>query len=87
VAIASDAFNSTQAKFQVYALEGVGMGIEDGKFAGTDKNPKTLFDEDIDGLEEAGKNFRALVQEAMDTGFEPITFMDMLEYESKLRRS
>ena len=44
VAITSDEFNSTQGTFQVFALEGVGRGIRDGKFAGSEADPKMFKD-------------------------------------------
>jgi hypothetical protein len=47
IAITSDEFNSTQGIFQVLALEGIGRGIKDGKFAGSKDDPKVLFDSSI----------------------------------------
>jgi hypothetical protein len=87
IAIASDQFNSTEGVFQVYALEGVGKGIQNGKFAGSDDDPRVLFDEDLHGLEAAAKQFNELVKDAQRSGFETISFMDMLEFEAKLRDS
>jgi hypothetical protein len=87
VAIASDQFNSTDGIFQVYALEGVGKGIQDGRFAGSDDDPRILFDKDIHGLRAAAKQFNELAEDAQRSGFEPISFMDMLEFEAKLQRS
>jgi len=46
-----------------------------------------LFDKDFDGLDSAVKQFEQLVAEARRQGFEPITMMDILEFEDKLRRS
>jgi len=85
--ITSNEFNSTQGKFQLYGLEGASGGIKDGKFAASDEEPKVLFDEDLDGLDAAANKFRELVTEAEKRGFQPITMMDILEFEDKLRRS
>jgi hypothetical protein len=87
VAIASDQFNSTKGIFQVYALEGIGKGIQNGKFAGSDDDPHVLFDKDIHGLEAAAKQFNELLEDAQRSGFQPISFMDMLEFEAKLQGS
>jgi hypothetical protein len=87
VAIAADNFNSTVGTFQVYALEGIGRGIENGRFAGSEDNPRVIFDEDFQGLDRAARKFKELVEGAQSNGFEPITFMDMLEFEDKLRAS
>jgi hypothetical protein len=57
IAITSDEFNSTQGTFQILA-EGLGKGVHDGKFAGSDTE-----------------------------GFKRITFMDMIDFEEKLRAS
>src|ERR1035438_3158039 len=64
IVITSDQFNSTQGIFQILALEGVGKGIEGGKFAGTNGDPKVLFDKDIQDLDKASKQFKELVTEA-----------------------
>ena len=87
IAIASDQFNSTEGTFQVYALEGVGKGIQNGKFAGSDDNPQILFDKDIHGLDAAAKEFNELAKDATESGFEPVGFMEMLEFEAKLQTS
>jgi hypothetical protein len=87
IAIASDQFNSTEGTFQVYALEGVGKGIEKGKFVGSEDDPLILFDKDFNGLEAAASRFEELANDAQRSGFEPISFMDMLEFEAKLRRA
>ena len=86
VAISSDEFNSTQGTFQVYELEGTGLGVKDGKFAGSDKKPRVVFDKDIRGLDEAVKKFTELVKEAEGQGFQRITLIDILEFESKLKK-
>jgi|GEM_PF-3612233 len=87
VAITSDEFNSTQGIFQVLLLEGTGKGIKDGKFAGTDGDPKIVFDQDIKGLDEAGKKFAELVAESQKQSFKTITFMDIVDFEEKARAS
>ena len=35
VSLTTNEFNSTLGTFQVYALVGIGIGIENGKFSGT----------------------------------------------------
>lgn len=85
--ITSNEFNSTLGTFQVYGLEGASGGIKDGKFARSDTEPTVLFDKDFDGLDSAVKQFEQLVTEAQRRGFKPITMMEMLEFEDKLRRS
>lgn len=85
VALTSDQFNSSVGRFQVIALEGVGRGVIDGKFAGSEEYPKVLGDFDEDTLKAAGARFDALVKDALTNGFETMSFMDMLEYEAKLR--
>ena len=85
--ITSNEFNSTLGTFQVFGLEGASGGIKDGKFAPSDAEPTVLFDKDFDGLDFAVKEFEKLVAEARRQGFEPITMMDILEFEDKLRRS
>ena len=83
--ITSNEFNSTLGTFQVFALEGASGGIKDGKFAASDAEPTLLFDEDFDGLDSAVKEFNQLVTEAQQRGFKPITMMEMIEFEDKLR--
>ena len=83
--ITSNEFNSTQGTFQVYGLEGIGKGVKDGKLATSDEEPRVLFDEDFQGLDAAAKKFQALVAEAQACGFKPITLMDLLEFEAKLK--
>jgi hypothetical protein len=87
VAITSDAFNSAQAIFQVLMLEGIGDGIRDGKFGGAKGGPNVLFDTDIEGLDVAGKKFEELVSDSERQGFKKIGFMDIVEFEEKVRES
>jgi len=87
VVITSNEFNATLGTFQVYGLEGVGNGIQNGKFATSDDEPRALFDQDFEGLEAAGKKFGEIIKQAQADGFEPITFWDMLEFEAKLQTS
>lgn len=87
IAITSDEFNSTQGMFQVLALEGMGRGIQDGKFAGSKDDPKVLFDKDFHGLDEAGKKFDEFVLAAEREGFRKISFMDIIDFEEKARES
>jgi hypothetical protein len=87
VAITSDAFNSTQAIFQVFMLEGIGDGIKDGKFAGTRGAPDILSDTDVEGLDVAGEKFEELVSDSERQGFRKIGFMDIVEFEEKARGS
>ena len=85
--ITSNEFNSTLGTFQVFGLEGASGGIKDGKFAASDAEPTVLFDGDFDGLDSAVKQFDRLVTEAQQQGFKPITMMEMIEFEDKLRGS
>jgi hypothetical protein len=85
--ITSNEFNSTLGTFQVFGLEGASGGIKDGKFAPSDSEPIVLFDKDFDGLDSAVKQFNQLVTEARQRGFQPITTIEMLEFEDKLRSS
>jgi hypothetical protein len=85
--ITSNEFNSTRGTFQVFGLEGASGGIKDGKFAPSDAEPTVLFDKDFDGLDSAVKQFNQLVTEAQQRGFTPITMMEMIEFEDKLRSS
>jgi hypothetical protein len=86
IAITSDEFNSTQGIFQVLALQGIGKGIQDGKFTGSKDEPEVLLDQDFRGLDEAGKKFDELVAEAECKGFNKITFMDIIDFEEKARQ-
>jgi hypothetical protein len=85
--ITSNEFFSTLGTFQVYGLEGASGGIKDGKFAASDAEPTVLFDKDFNGLDSAAKQFNELVTEAQRRGFNPITMMEILEFEDKARRS
>jgi hypothetical protein len=85
IAITSDEFNSTLGVFQVLELEGTGKGIENGKFAGTEGDPKVLFDSDFNGMDAAAEQFKKLVKEAEAAGLKLMTFWDQIEYEEKLR--
>src|SRR5208337_5124489 len=67
--ITSNEFNSTLGTFQVYGLEGTGNGIQNGKFATSDDEPRILFDQDFQGLEAAGKQFDDLVKQTEADGF------------------
>lgn len=87
IAITSDEFNSTQGIFQVLALEGIGRGIQDGKFAGSKGDPKVLLDKDFRALDEAGKKFDEFVLAAEREGFKKITFIDIIDFEEKARES
>ena len=85
--ITSNEFNSTLGTFQVFGLEGASGGIKNGKFAPSDAEPIVLVDNDFDGLDSALKQFNQLVTEAKQQGFTPITMMEMIEFEDKLRSS
>jgi hypothetical protein len=87
VAIVTDQFNSTIGVFQVYALEGTGKGVEDGKFAGADGAPRLLFDEDFDGMDAAVTQFEKLENQAVEEGFKIMSLWDQIEFEEKLRAS
>ncbi len=87
VAIVTDQFNSTVGVFQVYALEGIGKGVENGKFAGTEGEPKLLFDQDFDGMDAAAEQFDKLVKEAEVERFKIMTFWDQIEFEEKAKAS
>jgi len=85
--ITSNEFFSTAGAFQVYGLEGTGKGIKDGKLATSDEEPKLLFDDDFNGLEAASKKFTQLVTQARKEGFREMSFIELLEFESKLQGS
>jgi hypothetical protein len=87
IVLTSPDFNSTVGQFQVLALEGVGKGVENGKFAGPQGEARVLFDEDRNGLEGAAKAFDVLVKDAEKEGFSQMTFWDQIEFEAKLRDS
>jgi hypothetical protein len=71
----------------VLALEGIGEGIQDGKFSGSKDDPKVVFDNDFRGLDEAGKKFDELVAAAEREAFKKVTFMDIIDFEEKARES
>jgi hypothetical protein len=83
-AITSNEWNSTHGTFQVYALEGTGEGIRDGKLAVSADDPKILFDGDFQGLEAAAKKLGEIVKEAQAQGFRLVTLMDELKFQAKL---
>jgi hypothetical protein len=85
--ITSNEFTSTVGTFQLFGLEGASAGVKDGKFATSDEDPKVLFDKDFDGVESAVKHFEELVSDAKKMRFKPITTMQILEFEDKLRHS
>lgn len=85
--VTSNDMTSTQGTFQVYGLEGASAGIKDGNFMPSDAPPTVLFDKDFIGLDSAVKQFRQLIAEANEQGFQQMTMLDILEYEDKLRRS
>ena len=85
--VTSNEFNSTLGIFQVLGLEGASGGIKDGKFAPSDTEPTVLFDQDFNGLDSAAQQYDQLVVDAQKRGFKPITMMEILEFEDKLRRS
>lgn len=85
VAIVTDQFNSTVGIFQVYALEGIGKGIENGQFAGTTGDPKLLDDKEFRAIDAAAKHFQSLVKSAQSDGFKVFTIWDQIEFEEKAR--
>ena len=87
IVLTSPDFNSTAGLFQVLALEGAGKGVENGRFAGPQGEARVLFDMDLDGLDEAAKQFDVLVKDAEKNGFAQMTFWDQIEFEAKLRDS
>jgi hypothetical protein len=86
VVITSDEFNSTQGTFQVYALEGIGKGIQDGKFVGTEDDPTLLMDEDFQGADAAGKRFHEILKGSVENGFKPVSLWDEMEFQANLKR-
>jgi hypothetical protein len=84
--ITSNQFTSTLGTFQVYGLAGASGGVKDGKFTTSDEEPTVLFDQDFNGLDSAAKQYERLIAEARQQGFKPVTMMEYLEFESKLRR-
>jgi hypothetical protein len=86
IVVTSNEWMLNQGVFQVYALEGTGNGIVDGKFSAS-PNPKVLCDEDVEGLEAAGQEFGRIVKEAEQQGFKRASFIDELEFQAKLKAS
>jgi hypothetical protein len=84
-AITSNEFNSTIGTFQVYGLEGLSNGIQNGKFATSDDEPRLLFDEDFQGLEAARNKFDDLLNTAQKEGFKLTSIIEFLEFEQKLK--
>lgn len=84
--ITSNEFTSTLGTFQVYGLSGASGGIKNGKFNTSDEEPTVLFDQDFNGLDSAAKQYEQLIADAKQRGFKPVTTMEYLEFESKLRR-
>ena len=82
--ITSDEWFLTTAVFQVYALEGVGKGIVDGKFS-VEPTSKILFDRDVEGLDNAVKLFQDSITDAEKQGFKQLTIVDELKFQSHLR--
>lgn len=85
--ITSNEFTSTLGRFQVYGLEAESAGIKDGRFAASDDEPTILYDNDFDGLKAASDEFHKLIADAERHGFHPMTELDLLEVEDRLRRS
>jgi hypothetical protein len=85
IVITSNEFNSTQGIFQVFALEGTGKGIQDGKLSISEDGPQVLIDEDFHGLDAAGKKFKEIAEDTQKRGFKPVTLMDELEFQAKVR--
>lgn len=87
VVITSNEWNSTQGIFQVYGIEGTGKGIRNGKLAVSENDPTILFDKDFQGLDAAGKQFDQMMQDAQAQGFKPVTLVDELEFQAKLKNA
>lgn len=85
IVISSDQWNDNTGKFQVYAIEGVGRGMEDGKFAGVTDKPTVIFDQDYQNAEDAGKTFKELSHDSEGKGFRAITLWDVIEIEANAR--
>jgi hypothetical protein len=85
ILVTSNEWNSTEGVFQVYGIEGTGKGISGGKLAILDTEPICLFDGDFQGLETAGKKFDELVNLSIAEGFKPVTLIDVMEFQEKLR--
>jgi len=85
VVITSDEFTATHGIFQVYALEGIGKGIQHGEFAGAE-DPHLLLDEDFQGIEAAAQKFAAMVRDSEAKGFKRINLWDQIEIQGRLQR-
>jgi hypothetical protein len=84
--ITSNQMASTDGPFQVYALEGAGGGITDGKLTMSGE-PKLLFDKDLEGFDAATKQFGTLVDDSKKLGLKERSPMEILEFEDRLRRA
>lgn len=87
IIITSEQPVSNEGTFQVCALEGVGLGIENGKLAVDKEKTKVLFDEDLQGYEAAEKKMNELAGNAQNSGFKTITDIDVMEFEAKKQKS
>jgi hypothetical protein len=87
ITLVSDAFNETAAPCQVYALEGIGKGIDKGKFAGTRGESTLYFDQDYQTLPEGYRQMKELEAKAQADGFKIMTLADIIEFEEKASRS
>lgn len=85
ILVTSNEWNSTEGVFQVYGIEGTGKGTSGGKLAILDAEPIFLFDGDFQGLEIAGKKFDELLELSLAEGFNPISVIDAMEFQAKLR--
>ena len=86
IVITSDEFTFTHGIFQVYVLEGIGKGVQHGKFAGAEDDPQLLVDEDFQGLEAAAQKFAAMVRDSEAKGFKRINLWDQIEIQGRLQR-
>jgi len=87
VVLTSDAWNSTDAIFQIFALEGTSNGLKNGVLDIDDAQIKVLFDEDRQGLKAAADKAQELVQQAQRDGFKELSIFDQARYEEKVRQS
>jgi hypothetical protein len=79
VVMTTDQFNCSVGAVQVYALEGVGKGAADGVFAGTEGDPRVIFDGDFNTLVEARAQAKQLLDEAEALGYVPWSIWDDIE--------
>lgn len=84
VVITSNDWNSTEGTFQVYAVEGTGLGMAESTMAGA-QEPSVLFDSDFEGLEPAGRKFTELVAEAKALGYSVLALFDELDFQTQLK--